>query len=232
MVLRFSSAGTGLLAAVGFLVDGRPGAALSFILGRATLFVAFLDVFGHTLLFVGIAGLISAWHETLHQLVFSEPREIVVVPIKKPQAWHRKPIALAPAAPGSCASRPSWRRQSLPKRRAPRPSSTVISWRSLQARGDIGPPLLKATTLALSGLSWRVTLALPNQRWQSSYRHQVVPLNVDRAAVVKKEAGMLAEFLEFDDLFNVDHHLFSGGICLELCKHSHLNAPASIALFV
>jgi hypothetical protein len=35
----------------------------------------------------------------------------------------------------------------------------------------------------------------------------------------------LAELLEFDDLFDIDDDLFSGGVRLEFCKHSHLNTP-------
>jgi hypothetical protein len=49
---------------VSFLIDGCPGAALSFILGSAAFLVAFLDVLGHALLLVGITGFVSAGHKT------------------------------------------------------------------------------------------------------------------------------------------------------------------------
>jgi hypothetical protein len=52
----------GLLAAVGFFVHGRPRPALGLVVRDTATFIAILDVFGLTFLFVGIARLISAWH--------------------------------------------------------------------------------------------------------------------------------------------------------------------------
>src|SRR5262249_43776554 len=54
--------GAALLAAVILLVDGGPGAALRLLFGNATLFVAFLNVLGLTLLLVGIAGFVAPRH--------------------------------------------------------------------------------------------------------------------------------------------------------------------------
>ena len=52
-------------AALVFLVDGRPGAALRFLLRDATLFVALLDMLRLPLLFARVTGLISSWHMCL-----------------------------------------------------------------------------------------------------------------------------------------------------------------------
>jgi len=41
-----AAAGTALVAAAGFLVDGRPRAPLGFLLADAALLVTFLDMFG------------------------------------------------------------------------------------------------------------------------------------------------------------------------------------------
>jgi hypothetical protein len=66
MVLGFPPTGTALFSAVGFFVHGGPSSALGFVLGDATLLVAFLDVFGHPLLFVGVTRFISTGHGNLH----------------------------------------------------------------------------------------------------------------------------------------------------------------------
>src|ERR1043166_1255324 len=65
MVFLFSAAGAGLLPAVRGGVDRCPGAPLRFLLVHAARFVAFLDVLGHPLLFVGIGALVSPWHSLL-----------------------------------------------------------------------------------------------------------------------------------------------------------------------
>ena len=53
---------TALLPAASLLVHRRPGPPLSFILGNAPLFVAFLDVLSLSLLLICVSGLIAAWH--------------------------------------------------------------------------------------------------------------------------------------------------------------------------
>src|SRR3954447_19018811 len=62
MVFPLAPAGAALLAAVGFLVDGRPGAPLSFVFGHASAFITLFDMFGLTLLFVGVTGLVATGH--------------------------------------------------------------------------------------------------------------------------------------------------------------------------
>jgi len=54
-----------LLTAMILFVDGGPGAALSFLFGNATLFVAFLNVLGLALLLVRITGFVAARHGDL-----------------------------------------------------------------------------------------------------------------------------------------------------------------------
>src|SRR5258708_2726969 len=66
MVFGLSPAGSALLAAMGFLVDGRPGSAFRLVLGNTALLIAFFDVLGHSLLFVGIARLVATRHDGLH----------------------------------------------------------------------------------------------------------------------------------------------------------------------
>src|SRR5262249_55096709 len=51
-----------LVAAAGFLVDGRPGAALRFLLGHAVLLVTLGDVLGLAFLLVGVLRFIPACH--------------------------------------------------------------------------------------------------------------------------------------------------------------------------
>src|SRR2546430_1663307 len=55
VILFGTSSRPALLAAVSLLVHSRPGAALCFVLGNATLLVAFLDMLGHPLLLAGVA---------------------------------------------------------------------------------------------------------------------------------------------------------------------------------
>src|ERR1700757_718853 len=62
------ASGAALLSTVRLLVYGRPGSSLGFLLRNAAMFVALLDMFGLTLLLVGIAGLVSARHGGLHRL--------------------------------------------------------------------------------------------------------------------------------------------------------------------
>src|SRR5690606_26285510 len=63
VVLRLSATGAGLLAAVGLAVHGGPGAAFRLALGDAALLVAFLDVFGLSLLLVRVGRLVATWHD-------------------------------------------------------------------------------------------------------------------------------------------------------------------------
>jgi hypothetical protein len=53
---------TWLLAAVMHLVHRRPRSTLSFAFRDATVFIAFFDVFGLTLLFGRVTALVTAWH--------------------------------------------------------------------------------------------------------------------------------------------------------------------------
>src|SRR5712671_836220 len=62
MVLRLAAAGAALLAAVGFLVDRRPGPAFRLLARDATRFVAFLDMLGLPLLLAGVARFVAARH--------------------------------------------------------------------------------------------------------------------------------------------------------------------------
>src|SRR4051812_34385179 len=62
MILRLSATGAAFLAAMGFLVDRRPGAALGFAFRHTTFFVTLFDMFGHALLPAGVARLVAAWH--------------------------------------------------------------------------------------------------------------------------------------------------------------------------
>ncbi len=57
VVFRLPSAGATFLSAMGFLVNGSPCSTLGFIFRNTALLVALLDMFGHSLLLVGIAGL-------------------------------------------------------------------------------------------------------------------------------------------------------------------------------
>jgi hypothetical protein len=66
VVFGLTSAGAALLPAVSFLNYGGPSSALCFVLGDATLLVAFLDVLGHPLLLVGVTRFISTGHGNLH----------------------------------------------------------------------------------------------------------------------------------------------------------------------
>src|SRR5690349_5955716 len=59
-----------------------------------------------------------------------------------------------------------------------------------------------------------------------------VAFDIDGTAVIKEEAGVQAELLEFDDLFHVDDHLISSRVCLEFCEHGHLDAPAALSLYL
>src|SRR6478609_2326338 len=59
------AAGTGLLAAVVLLVDGRPGDPFGVLAGLAFLLLAALDVAGLALLLVAVAGFVTAWHGSL-----------------------------------------------------------------------------------------------------------------------------------------------------------------------
>jgi hypothetical protein len=54
MVLSLSTPRAGFLAAAAFLVDGGPGPALGFLVGNATILVAFFDMLCLTLLLIGI----------------------------------------------------------------------------------------------------------------------------------------------------------------------------------
>jgi hypothetical protein len=63
MVFHSAAAGTAPLSAVGHLVDGGPGAAFGFFGRQAAGFVAFLDVLGLALLFVGVTGFVAARHK-------------------------------------------------------------------------------------------------------------------------------------------------------------------------
>src|SRR3954470_24383825 len=62
MVLRLAAPGAALLAAMGFLVDRRPGPAFRLLARDAARFVAFLDMLGLPLLLAGIARLVAARH--------------------------------------------------------------------------------------------------------------------------------------------------------------------------
>src|ERR1700737_4602385 len=62
-----AAARAALVAAAGFLVDRRPRAPFGFLLADAAMLVSFLDVFGLTFLFVGIAGFVAARHDRLPQ---------------------------------------------------------------------------------------------------------------------------------------------------------------------
>jgi hypothetical protein len=68
MVFFGAPSGPALLSAVGLLVHGRPSASLGFLLGNASMFVAFLDVFGLAFLFFGVARFVATRHRDLHQL--------------------------------------------------------------------------------------------------------------------------------------------------------------------
>jgi hypothetical protein len=48
-----------------FFIHGRPCPPFGLLLANASGFVAFLDVLGLSLLFVGVAGFVSAWHHDL-----------------------------------------------------------------------------------------------------------------------------------------------------------------------
>jgi hypothetical protein len=77
VVFGLTSAGAALLPAVSFLNYGGPSSALCFVLGDATLLVAFLDVLGHPLLLVGVTRFISTGHGNLHlRLYFLLNRQI------------------------------------------------------------------------------------------------------------------------------------------------------------
>jgi len=62
MVFGLAPAGATLFSTVGFFVYRSPGASLSPTLGGATFLVAFLDVLGHSLLLVAVAGFFAAKH--------------------------------------------------------------------------------------------------------------------------------------------------------------------------
>jgi hypothetical protein len=62
MVFALAAAGAAFLTAVANLVYGRPGAALGFVIGNATFFVAFLYVFGHSFLLVRVFIFVASWH--------------------------------------------------------------------------------------------------------------------------------------------------------------------------
>src|SRR3954469_5961051 len=57
-----AAARAALVAAAGFLVDGRPGAPLGFLRADAALLVAFLDMLGLAFLLVGVARFVTAGH--------------------------------------------------------------------------------------------------------------------------------------------------------------------------
>ena len=62
VVFLLAPAGAVLLAAVSFLIDGRPGAPFRFAYGHAPTLITLFDMFGLTLLLVGIAGLVATGH--------------------------------------------------------------------------------------------------------------------------------------------------------------------------
>src|SRR6266550_6760727 len=97
MIFRFSVTTTArFFTAVRCLVDGRPGAALGFILRYAAFLVAFLDVVGLSFLLVGVFRFITAWHcDTL-------PRETPPINAESVPDWssgHRYPVPGTRAVP-------------------------------------------------------------------------------------------------------------------------------------
>src|SRR5215469_8596520 len=62
VALLLAAARAALLAAAAFLVDGRPGAPLGFLVGNAALLVALGDVVGLALLLVGVLRFVAARH--------------------------------------------------------------------------------------------------------------------------------------------------------------------------
>src|SRR6185436_18121156 len=62
VVFLLAPAGAALLAAVSFLIDSRPSAPFRFAFGHAPTFITLFDMFGLTLLLVGIAGLVATGH--------------------------------------------------------------------------------------------------------------------------------------------------------------------------
>src|ERR1044072_9763275 len=65
VVFFLAAARSALLAAARYLVDGRPGPALSFFVGYAAFLVTLFDVLSLALLLVGVAALVSSWHREL-----------------------------------------------------------------------------------------------------------------------------------------------------------------------
>jgi hypothetical protein len=60
MIFGLASTRARLFAAARFLVDGRPCATFRFLFEHPTVFIAFFDMLGLTLLLVGVAGLGAA----------------------------------------------------------------------------------------------------------------------------------------------------------------------------
>jgi hypothetical protein len=91
MILLVATPGAGFLAAAAFLVDRRPGAAFGLLLGDAAVLIAFLDMFGLALLFVGVAALVAARHGILLVLHMVEHGDVVL--------HHRHDLACRVAQP-------------------------------------------------------------------------------------------------------------------------------------
>src|ERR1041384_4647199 len=64
LISFFAAAGTALLTAARFFIPRGPGAALSFLLGHASLLVAFFNVFSFTFLFVAVTAFVSFRHRS------------------------------------------------------------------------------------------------------------------------------------------------------------------------
>src|SRR4051812_19906705 len=65
MVFRLTASRATLLSAMRLLVHGRPGTALRFALRYTPPFITVFDMFGLTLLLVGVTGFITSRHDHL-----------------------------------------------------------------------------------------------------------------------------------------------------------------------
>jgi hypothetical protein len=73
--LIFGPTRAALPAAAGHFIDRGPGAFYRRLCAHTTLFVAFLDVTGHALLFSGVTGFITLWHKNPFRLGGSLSRQ-------------------------------------------------------------------------------------------------------------------------------------------------------------
>ncbi|MBR0806818.1 hypothetical protein JQ636_25035 [Bradyrhizobium japonicum] len=65
MIFRLAAPRTTFLTAVSFFIDRGPGAPFGFLARYSAVLIAFLDMFGLTLLLVGITGLVATGHGAL-----------------------------------------------------------------------------------------------------------------------------------------------------------------------